>query len=89
MRYHEASERTGDGMNTTDAIRHMMKTTGTNPNALSVRMGRSRTYVRNTLSRGMGATAVVLATMADVMGYELVLRGQGEEIVIDPADHPE
>lgn len=77
------SQEDGDRMNTTDAIRHMMSESGMSASAVSTGMGKVRTYVTNTLSRGKDATAGVLASMAEVMGYELVLRGRDEEIVID------
>lgn len=71
-------------MKPNEAIRHMIDETGMTCRSLSALIGRSPTFVSTTLSKGSTPRADTLAAMADAMGYELVLRGAGEEIRIDP-----
>lgn len=72
------------GMKTSEAIRHMIDESGISCRSLSASIGRSPTFVSTTLAKDSTPRADTLAAMADAMGYELVLRGRGEEIRIDP-----
>ena len=76
------------GMMTPDAISRMLRASGMPKSELSRRMGKVRTFVSSTISRGSTPRADTLAEMARHMGYRLVLRGHGEEIEIggDDAD---
>lgn len=53
---------------------------------LSRRMGKARTFVSSTFTKGSTPRADTLAAMARHMGYTLVLRGHGEEIEIGEED---
>lgn len=66
----------------------MLRASGIPKSELSRRMGRVRTFVSSTISRGSTPRADTLAEMARHMGYRLVLRGHDEEIEIggDDAD---
>ncbi len=71
-------------MNTLDAITKMLTTSGTSKAALGAALGRSRNSIYNMYQKGTDVKAETLVRMADAMGYELILRGHGEEIPIDP-----
>lgn len=76
-------------MNTVDAIKHMLDSSGQTAYNASIAIGRRNSYVYNTLNRGSDMTAYMLARVASVCGYSLVLEGRGEKIVIDaPAPGP-
>lgn len=66
------------------ALKTMIETSGTNPTKLARDIGRSSRYVSTTMQKGSDIQCSNMARMAGVMGYELVLRGHGEELVIDP-----
>ena len=66
---------------TMDAVRGMMRESGIGARELSRRLGRSDNFVQNTLTRDdMGAMR--LARMAELMGYRLVLVGDGDPMVV-------
>ena len=71
-------------MKTIEAIQQMIDSSGVNASQLSTRMGKHRNFVASTIYNGSTPRTDTLAHMADIMGYELVLRGHGEEIPIDP-----
>ncbi|MBQ6452735.1 MAG: hypothetical protein IJJ14_00080, partial [Coriobacteriales bacterium] len=51
---------------------------------VSEAMGRQRTFISSTLSKGVTPKADTLAQIAAACGYRLVLVGNGEEIEIEP-----
>lgn len=71
-------------MKAENALHTMIEKTGTNKAELSRAIGRSDRFVSTTLGKGSIPRLDTMAALADVMGYELVLRGHGDEIVIDP-----
>ncbi|MEG0374213.1 MAG: hypothetical protein RR672_01150 [Raoultibacter sp.] len=73
-------------MNTRAAIETMMKGSRYNGSQLSSAMGKHRNFLSTTFTKGSIPRVDTLAHMAQVMGYELVLKGHGEEIVIDPPE---
>lgn len=74
-------------MNTSDAIRKMLYTSGQTAYNVSLGIGKHDSYVYNALNRGSDMNAYTLSQVARVCGYRLVLDGRGEKIVIDaPAE---
>ena len=73
-------------MKTLEAIQHMLDVSGMPKTELSRRMGKARTFVSSTISKGSTPRADTLAAMARHMGYTLVLRGHGEEIELGEDD---
>ena len=71
-------------MKTTDAIRRLCESSGMGTIEVSQAMGKSRGYLSATISRGNVPRADTLAQIAQACGYELVLEGRGERIVIEP-----
>ena len=71
-------------MNQVRAIEAMMAEAGMSRYALSRAIGKSDSYVNSLIHRDGDVGAAGLATLAHAMGYELVLRGHGQEIAIDP-----
>lgn len=71
-------------MNQVRAIEAMMSEAGMSRYALSKAIGKSDSYVNSLIRRDGDVGASVLATLAHAMGYELLLRGHGHEIAIDP-----
>lgn len=70
-------------MNTLRAISRMLRASGMPKSELSRRMGKARTFVSSTISKGSTPRSDTLAEMARHMGYRLILKGHGEEIEID------
>jgi hypothetical protein len=70
-------------MRTDEAIRHMCETVGKGTTVVSKDIGRGSSFVGSILSRGSVPKADTLARIAEACGYELVLRGHGEEITIE------
>ena len=70
-------------MKTGEAIRHMCEVAGKGTVEVSGDIGRGRSYVGSILSRGSTPQADTLAEIAEACGYELVLIGHGEKIVIE------
>ena len=75
-------------MDTTQAIKQMMQDGGTTATQLSLGLGKHRNFVTTTFAKGSTPRADTLAKMAEVMGYERVLRKPGERdgIVITAED---
>ena len=71
-------------MKTEEAIRQMCRTAQMGTVAVSEEIGRNRSYVGNMLSRGSTPQADTLAKIAKACGYELLLKGHGETLTIDP-----
>lgn len=74
-------------MKVNDAILHMLETSERSAYNVSLAMGKAHSYI-NSLSKRKGfVSAHVLASIADVCNYDLVLvnRQTGETIPIDPS----
>lgn len=71
-------------MNTTECIRHMIEASGLSARKASQLLGKSPTYLGTTITNGSDVSAGNLSGIANVTGYELILRGRGEEIRVDP-----
>lgn len=69
-------------MTPTEALREMLDRSGTSMYALSKEMGKSTTYIKNTIKQGSDLGAGNLARMASLMGFKLTLNGNGEPIEI-------
>ena len=72
------------GMNTTECIRHMVGQSGMSARKASQALGKSPTYLGTVITKGVDVSAGNLAKIADTMGYERLLRKEGEEIPVDP-----
>ena len=70
-------------MMTDEAIRHMCEAAGKGTTVVSRDIERASSFVGSILSRGSVPKADTLARIAEACGYEVVLRGHGEEITIE------
>lgn len=77
-REHETARTSGD------ALRAMLKASGTSGRQLSAELGKSPGYVGSLLNQGGDFGTENLARMARAMGYALVLRGDGHEVEVAP-----
>lgn len=71
-------------MDTLDAIKQMLEESGRTANAVSVQIGKHRNFIASTIYKGSTPRADTLSSIADAMGYDLLLRRDGHEIRIDP-----
>lgn len=71
-------------MDTTDCIRHIVEQSGKSGIKISNAIGRSDYFISTTVSKGSDVGCSTMAAIADACGYELILKGHGEEIPIDP-----
>ena len=71
-------------MKITDAIKHMCEQSGQGVVGASQALGKSRMYLSALISRGSYPRTDTLVQIAQACGYEVVLEGQGERIVLDP-----
>lgn len=71
-------------MNTDKAINTMLDKSGMSRRKVSSAIGRHPNFLTVTLQKESIPRVDTLAALANAMGYELVLRGHGDEIVIDP-----
>ncbi len=75
-------------MDTNDAMRALVARSGLSMRAVSMDMGRSPTWLSTTLGRDGSSEAAIVAELADVCGYSLVLVPSRDvppgAIVIDP-----
>lgn len=71
-------------MNDVEAIRHMCDKSGISMREVSIRMGKSPTYLSATLSRGGGVGVSTLARIAKICGYALQANGHDETITVEP-----
>lgn len=69
-------------MTTAEALAAMLERSGMSRYALSKAMGKSANYVANTINAGSDVGSQNLARMAKIMGFRLVLVGDGPEIEI-------
>lgn len=70
-------------------VRHMANMSGKPQTQLSHDMGKSRSYVTAMTSRGSSPSAANLAKLAKACGYELVLKGHGERILVTERKDPD
>lgn len=77
-------------MKTFDAIKLMLKECGKSQRAVSLEMGRTQNWLNSTLLIAKDSKAGTLAHIADICGFDLLLRSRstGKEIQIDPTDEP-
>lgn len=75
-------------MDTNDVMRAMIDSAGLSRRAASRALGRSDSWLRNTLARPGSSTGDTIALLADVCGYELCAVPRGSVppggLVIDP-----
>lgn len=64
----------------------MIKQSGKSARTVSKDIGRSPTFLSASLAQGNGVSVNTLILVANEAGYELVLKGHGEEIPIDPSE---
>lgn len=69
-------------MTPTEAIQEMLARSGISKYALSKALGKSHAYIDSTLRQGSDIGASKLAEMARIMGFDLVISGDGEPIEI-------
>lgn len=67
-------------MNVPDAIRHMVSHSGKSSHAVCREMGRDKSYIATTLTRGSVPNVDTLAMIAGACGYSVVATGHGETI---------
>lgn len=67
-------------MNTNEAMRHMIEASGQSLSKVSTDMGKSRTFLASTFTKGSTSRVDTLAAVARLCGYRLVIVGHGEEI---------
>lgn len=71
-------------MNAKEATKYVIQASGRPMRALAVEMGKSSMYLAGVTSRGSVPRLDTFAEIARACGYSLVLRGEDEEIVIEP-----
>jgi hypothetical protein len=71
-------------MDVLDALKHAMDESGTGGRELSRKLGKSESYVGVTIAKGSDVQASNLAKMANLMGWQLMLRKGDAEIEISP-----
>lgn len=67
-------------------VRHMVNMSGHTQSDVSEMMGKNRSYVLTSTSRGNSPTAANLAKLAKACGYKFVLEGHGESISVVASD---
>lgn len=72
-------------MKTSDAIQHMLDTSGQTAYNAALQIGRHNSYVYNILNRKADINTATLSAIAHVCGYRLALVGRGEKIELDAA----
>lgn len=72
------------GMNTKQAIERMMEKSRYSASALSLAMGKARTFIGSTFYNKSTPRVDTLAQAAEVMGYKLQLTNGEDVITIDP-----
>lgn len=75
-------------MNAKEVFRHVVDNSGLSRAGLARSMGRTTSYFTNVLSRGSVPKLDTFAEIADVSGYDLLVRHRqsGEEILVDPPE---
>jgi len=69
-----------------DVLPTLVKSSGKSMYSMSIELGRSRNYVAQLIQNKSASQVDTVAAIADVCGYDLLLRkrSDGAEIVIDP-----
>lgn len=70
-------------MKAKDAVSEVVALSGKSAITVSREMGRADTYVSMTISRRSVPKLDTFVELAKICGYDLVLRGHGEEITIE------
>jgi len=73
-------------VNARDVTLEMIADSGLSVSALSKSMGKERSYIHTTVLRGKTFYCTTLAKVADICGYDLLVRRRtdGYEMPIDP-----
>lgn len=64
----------------------MLRVSGKSANSVSLAMGKHRNFISSTIYQRSTPRSDNLAKIAELCGYELILKGHGEEIEIDPPE---
>ena len=72
-------------MDTTDVMRLMVAASGKSAIALSRELGRGDTFLTSTMTRRSRPRVDTFVAFARACGYEVVLRGHGEELSLSDA----
>jgi hypothetical protein len=70
-------------MNAREAVPHMVAKSGKTAKAVSLEMGLTKNFITNTTARKSAPRLDTFARIAAVCGYEVILRGNGEEVAIE------
>jgi hypothetical protein len=70
-------------MRAEEAVAHVVTHSGKTGADVSREMGRVSTFVATTIGRGTIPKLDTFARIAGVCGYEVVLKGHGEEVVVE------
>lgn len=75
-------------MQPNEILRHMVESRNLSQRDASLKFGRSPNYVSRMYAGGFNPQMAVLAELADVLEFDLVLRDRtnGTEIIIDPPE---
>ncbi len=75
-------------MDSKDVLRFLTEDSSLSMREASKRMGRSPTYLATARQLGVVPSLTVMAEIADVYDYDLLLRNRfcGDEIVVDPPE---
>jgi len=65
------------------AVQHVISHSGKPAVAVSREMGMSQNYVTNIITRGSIPRLDTFARICEACGYEVVLQGHGERVVLD------
>ena len=66
-----------------EAVTHVVALSGKASAAVSREMGRVSTFITTTIGRGTVPKLDTFVRIAAACGYEVVLRGHGEEVVVE------
>lgn len=66
-----------------DTVKHMLDVSDKTANEVSLAMGKHRNFIATSIYKDSTPRIDTLAQIASLTGYELILRGHGEEIIID------
>jgi len=69
-------------MDAKDTLRHVVSHSGKSAKQVSLEMGLSQNFVTNTIQRGSTPRLDTFARIAAACGYEVVIRGHDEEVVV-------
>ena len=72
-----------EGMNPTDAMRHMVRLSGKPSSQVAREIGRTESFVRATISQGTRPRIDTFSQIAEACGYKIILRSEHEEFALD------